>query len=389
MLIRRLKPNSLLSFGPDFEGLDLLPLNVLIGPNGSGKSNFIDAIALLQGVPHDVTESLREGGGLHAWLWQQKAWPPVATVEAIVDFRGPPEGPSELHYRFAFTDLEGALQIVDESLKEESRQGRRRRETVHFLYRKGLPVAYDEVGKERRVKLRDRQQSLLAARRDPERYAELTWLADQFSEMAIYRDWTLGRRTRLRMPSATDLPRKRLLEDASNYGLVLDRFRRDPDVWQRLLEHLGELYEGIQGIETEIVGNTVQVFLREGSRVIPAIRLSDGTLRWLYLLLILLDPAPPPLVCIEEPELGLHPDLLPRLAELLRDAATRTQLVVTTHSDRLVDAFTGMPESIVVCEKRGGSTVMQRLSGEDLGVWLGKYTLGQLWTRGDLGGNRW
>jgi predicted ATPase len=123
--------------------------------------------------------------------------------------------------------------------------------------------------------------------------------------------------------------------------------------------------------------------------VIPATRLSDGTLHYLCLLAILCDPEPPPLICIEEPELGLHPDILPKVADLLRSAATRTQLIVTTHSDILVDAMTETPECVVVCAKEDGRTTMQRLVPEELEQWLAKYRLGQLWTKGQIGGNRW
>ncbi len=101
------------------------------------------------------------------------------------------------------------------------------------------------------------------------------------------------------------------------------------------------------------------------------------------------DPDPPPLICIEDPELGLHPDLLPKLADLLKDASQRTQLIVTTHSDILVSAMTDMPEVVVVCEKHDGRTVMKRLEREDLKEWLKRYRLGDLWTRGELGGTRW
>jgi len=133
----------------------------------------------------------------------------------------------------------------------------------------------------------------------------------------------------------------------------------------------------------------VQVFFSEGDFTIPATRLSDGTLRYLCLVAILCDPQPPPLVCIEEPELGLHPDILPRLADLLISAAERTQLIVTTHSDILVDALTERPDAVVLCEKHEGHTTLRRLDPAELSQWLEKYRLGQLWTKGQLGGNRW
>lgn len=119
---------------------------------------------------------------------------------------------------------------------------------------------------------------------------------------------------------------------------------------------------GIVDLQCPVTGGTVSLFLEErGNRSIPASRLSDGTLRYLSLLAVLLHPEPPPLTCIEEPELGLHPDLLPTLADLMIAASERSQLVVTTHSDVLVDALTDRPESVIVCEKQDGLTEMRRL----------------------------
>jgi predicted ATPase len=112
-------------------------------------------------------------------------------------------------------------------------------------------------------------------------------------------------------------------------------------------------------------------------------------LRYLVLLAILLDPEPPPLICIEEPELGLHPDLIHKLADLLIDASSRTQLIVTTHSEILIDALSSQPESVVICEKQDGQTILKRLEPDKLKEWLEHYRLGELWLRGELGGVRW
>ena len=137
-------------------------------------------------------------------------------------------------------------------------------------------------------------------------------------------------------------------------------------------------------------GRLVDVRLVErGGVSISAVRLSDGTLRWLALLTILLHDAPPPLVCIEEPELGLHPDIIPPLAQLLREASQRMQLIVTTHSDALVSELTDIPETVIVCEKENGSTALKRLERKRLAAWLKTYSLGHLWRKGEIGGNRW
>ena len=123
--------------------------------------------------------------------------------------------------------------------------------------------------------------------------------------------------------------------------------------------------------------------------MIPAGRLSDGTLRYLNLLAILLNPNPPALIGIEEPELGLHPDVIYDLAELLVEASARTQLVVTTHSPTLINALTDHPTSVVACGKHQGQTWFKRVTREALEPWIDEHSLGEVWSMGGIGGNRW
>jgi predicted ATPase len=159
---------------------------------------------------------------------------------------------------------------------------------------------------------------------------------------------------------------------------------------KKLIEYLKRFYAAAERIATRIHGGTVQLFIDEGrDELIPATRLSDGTLRYLSLLAILCHPTPPPIVCIEEPELGLHPDIMPTIAELLKDASQRTQLVVTTHSDALVSALSDTPEAIVVCEPGPDGTQLRRLDHESLAEWLDRYSLGEIWRMGEIGGTRW
>ena len=127
--------------------------------------------------------------------------------------------------------------------------------------------------------------------------------------------------------------------------MVLNRLEGDPKAKRTLLAALRKLYHGIDDYYVQVEAGSVQVFLKEGNLLIPATRLSDGTLRYLCLLAILCNPNLPALVCLEEPELGLHPDILPGLADLLREASERCQLIVTTHSDTLVDALTTRPKA--------------------------------------------
>ena len=171
--------------------------------------------------------------------------------------------------------------------------------------------------------------------------------------------------------------------------MFLSRLRQDPKTKTRFIEYLSDAYEGLTDFELNFEGGSVQVFFTEGELAVPASRLSDGSLKYLCLLAILLNPHPPPLVCIEEPEMGMHPDLIPKITDLLVDASERCQLIVTTHSDMLVDSLSERPEAVVVCEKHSGQTTMNRLDPGELAHWLKKYRLGQLWTSGQLGGVRW
>jgi predicted ATPase len=251
----------------------------------------------------------------------------------------------------------------------------------------------DQSRNERRLKREDfkTSRSVLSQFKGSDQYPELTYLGSQFAAIRFYREWNLGRNTEPRKPQPPDLPDDFLTEDARNLGLVLNDLQHRPATKQFLLEQFEQFYPGAEDITTRIRGGTVQIFVHEtGLREpIPATRLSDGTLRYLCLLAVLCHPEPPPLICIEEPELGLHPDILPTIAELLVDAAQRTQLIVTTHSDVLVSALSDFPEAVLVCERHDQGTEMRRLDGAQLASWLEKYTLGELWSMGEIGGTRW
>ncbi|WP_206956070.1 AAA family ATPase [Trinickia acidisoli] len=386
-MIKSITLTSFLSYGPAAIPIELRALNVIIGANGSGKSNLIESLELLRATPKDLLTPVRDGGGVRDWLWKGAAKPPIAKIDAVIDN---PKGPVPLRYVLSFTEVGQRFEIVDERVENETPDRGHPKPYLYYKFEHGHGVL-NVKGKERRLQHEDIDpvSSILAQRKDPDQYPELTYLGTTFGKMRLYREWSFGRYTVPRLPQKADLPNERLEPDASNLGLVLNRLRREPAVKKRLLEALQALYEGIDDFDVQIEGGTVQVFFHEGRYTIPATRLSDGTLRYLCLLAVLCHPSPGPLVCIEEPELGLHPDVLPALAGLLKEASERTQLIVTTHSDVLVDALTDTPEAVLVAGRSEQGTTLQRLDGEKLKPWLAKYRLGQLWTRGEIGGTRW
>jgi predicted ATPase len=325
---------------------------------------------------------------VHDWIWKGEARAKGAKIKVVVDN---PKGPQALRYQFTFAEKRQRFELTDERIENEKPDSDYTQPYFFFKYQHGQPYLNVKGSGERKL-LReeiDPAQSILSQRKDPDQYPELTYLGQVFGQIRLYREWSFGRHTLPRLPQKADLPNDLLEENARNLGLVLNQLKGKPKVKKQLLDALCKLYEGVTDFNVHIEGGTVQVFFEEGNITVPATRLSDGTLRYLCLLAILCHPKPPPLVCIEEPELGLHPDILPTLADLLRDASERCQLIVTTHSDALVDALTNTPDSVIVCEKHEGQTELHRLNKEDLSDWLKRYSLGELWRKGELGGNRW
>ena len=390
MFIQSIKLENLLSFGPDAQELKLEPLNVLIGPNGSGKSNLIEALSLLQAAPRNLPAPIHKSGGVQDWIWQGEPQAPSARLEVVVVVENPHDRKA-LRYALAFRKSGWLFELIEEKVENEKPDQGHEKPYIYFELQGGRAILNyrGETRRQLRPKEIDPEQSILAQRKDPDHYPELTRLGEAFGRIRFYREWYFGRHAPPRLPQKADLRNDFLLEDGRNLGLMLNRLKLEPKAKERFLKALRKLYAGVKDFEVSIEGGTVQVFLQEDDITMPATRLSDGTLRYLCLLAVLYHPDPPPLVCIEEPELGLHPDILPGLGELLREASERCQLIVTTHSDVLVDSLTDTPESVVVCEKHDGQTHLQRLDKNKLAHWLERYRLGELWTSGELGGNRW
>lgn len=385
-LLQEITLHNILSFGPHGVVLELRPLNVLIGPNGSGKSNLVEVIDFLRSTPGDLRNTIRTGGGVTDWIWKG-AVRGVASLDAVI---ANPEGNMDLRHVVAFTEENKRFHLIDEKIENKQPYDNQQEPYFYYRYQHGYPIL-NVRGEERRLTREtvEPDLSILSQRRDPESYPEISYLAKAYDDIRVYREWSFGRSSVFREPQQADMRNDRLEENFSNLGLFLNRLRQSPQAKRAILSALRDLYDGLDDFDVIVEGGTVQVFFTEGDFVIPATRLSDGTLRFLCLLAILYDPAPPRLICIEEPELGLHPDIIPALADHLVVASERTQLIITTHSDILVDALTEQPESIVICEKVDSQTKLSRLEYSHLQEWLDSYRLGSLWTRGVIGGTRW
>lgn len=384
--VSSLRLDGFLSFAPGSVPFELESLNVLIGPNGAGKSNVIEAFELLAALPVNFASAIRDGGGAREWLWKGGGPPVAATIDVVLEANTPTHRP--MRHRVEFAEVGSRVEVLDEAIEEVTPHYGR--DDVYFYYRfQGGYPAINVAGGPRHLRRETllSDQSVLAQRKDPDQYPEITWLGRQLTGITTFREWTFGRYAELRRPQPADLPGDRLLPDSRNLGHLLNQIdHHDPQTFNRLL---CRFFPRFERMSTRVEGGTIQFYLHEPgfSAPIPATRLSDGTIRFVALLATLLAPKPPPLVCIEEPELGLHPDALAIIADLLVDASSRTQLMVTTHSDALVAALSAHASSVVACERSGAGTELRRLDSERLANWLGQYTLGDLWRMGEIGAN--
>jgi len=412
--LKSLRLDGLLSFPPDSEPIPLTPLNVLIGPNGSGKSNMIEGIELLHATTTGFASAIRYGGGIREWLWKGDGASGTGGIEAHVDLDHTSSGrhtfpvpnaaglvpglrfyPTDIRYCLSFTASGQRLEITDEVIENAEKTKQTDKDVLsYYRYRAGNPIinvseAYGakwrELVLERQMLLPD--ESILSQRKDPVSYPELTELGRQFERIWSFTEWTFGRSAEVRKPQLPNSDAGTLASDSRNLGLMVNQLEYLGEQ-SRFYSYLSRFLPRLHRFSTRFEGGTVQFYLHEnGLKLpIPATRLSDGTIRFIAMLVQLLSPEPPPLICMEEPELGLHPDAIALLANLLQEASKRTQLIVTTHSDALVSALTEVADSVLVCEYRGG-TVLKRVESEKLRFWLDKYKLGEIWRIGEIGGN--
>lgn len=385
MLLSAITLRNFLSFRN--ASLKLGPLNVLIGPNACGKSNFIEAISLLRAAPVDLERVVLLGGGVRDWCWKGgKVASPIATLECRLN---PGRALPPTLYTLEFSEHVEGFIVLRERLEEaRSKSGA----PEIFFERQGQKVTFRGAffnGK--RTGNISLVQSVLSGFKHPGDPTPITRLGKEFESIGIYHEFPTGPMAPARVGVAAAARGDFLDDGGDNLALVLqelDHLRRKDQV----NEYLKRLAEGFDGVGVRLEGGRARLYVYEHGLLepTPGIRLSDGTLKFLCLLAILLHPKPPSLICIEEPEVGLHPDALRLVVEALVDASQRTQLIVTTHSEALVDALSDKPETIVVVERdpEQGSQ-FQRLKRNRLEAWLKRYTLGELWRKGELGGTRW
>lgn len=381
----------------------LRPLNVLVGPNGAGKSNLLDVVAFLgDSVREDLGPALERRGGFERVRFRGELSEELVRIHVSANVTRYSSLTAPDEYDLSFRTFPARVRREDsnesermtllrrwESFQFKRLQGPGRRITINGSK---MQVADPGVATHSRRLLRTDSLGLSTLPRlaMEEGGGEVRRMADLFESFRVF-DVNVER---ARSPSFVD-DTQMLAHDGENLAAFLWGLSHDEELFAALEEDTKAFIPGLMklhfrnlggadeavAIELEEAGLNARTTLREAS---------FGTVRALALLAMLYDPNPPPLTCVEEIDHGLHPYVFERLVERLRDASTRTQFLIATHSPALVNRLD--PSELIVCERdpETGASRIPAIDPERVQAMAekleGELGLGEIWFTGTLGG---
>jgi predicted ATPase len=342
--------------------LELKGLNVLIGANGAGKSNFISLFALLRQI---VEKNLqlhvaRSGGASNFLYFGQKV-----TQEIFISLTFG----SNAYTCSLVPTIEDTLIFGEELCSFDDQKHR-------TSWSRSLGKGHRET------QLYETSQNGLGAE-------IVSNVLDAMRSWRVYHFHDTSPTSKMKQMG--DISDNAILHpDASNLAAFLyllqetriDYYRQIVDTIQLVAPFFDDFVLRPNPFNEEKI--RLEWHEKGAETTFNASYLSDGTLRFICLATLLLQPDLPATILIDEPELGLHPYALVILADLLRSAASRTQVIISTQSVPLVNQF--VPEEIIVVDRKDGQSTFERRATQDLGVWLEDYGVGDVWEKNLIGG---
>jgi predicted ATPase len=340
----------------ELQDFELRRLNVLIGANGAGKSNFISLFRLLAAMSEGNLQTfVQTEGGPDTLLYRGRK----RTKQLEAEFYFARHG-----YRFALTPTaDNRLVFTHESTWFKG---------DHREYTESLGKAHDEA------RLGSSRTSVSEYVRPAVRSWRIYHFHDTSNSAGVKQPHSSNDNLRLK-PAAENL--------AAYLAMLQSAF---PDAYFRIVEiiKLAAPFFGGFVIRDPLPDMVELEWYERSDPDTPrkAHMLSDGTLRFICLATLLMQPSHmlPSTVLIDEPELGLHPYAINLLAEMLKQTAESNQVIASTQSVELLNAVD--PENVLVVEREADASVLRRLDADELADWLEEYTLGELWKRNVLGG---
>lgn len=346
----------------ELKDFELKKLNLFVGANGAGKSNLISFFRMLQSLTGgNLAAYVRDSGGISDLLYNGRKATKYMNFEIRFGDRG---------YRFTLKPGPGE----GVALTDEAR-----------YYKRGS-TGWRELGDSS-----DNLSLLVEEAKGKSKHSTHSkTVYDAVSSWSIYHFHDTSPTAAMRHAEIIE-DNKALRYDASNIGPFLLRLRNEEkSCYDEILNACCLVAPFLDDflLVPQQLGPKTKVALSwktKGSDYpMQPYHLSDGSIRFICLATALLQPTPPSAIIIDEPELGLHPEAVRVLAELIKDATKRTQIIVATQSPLLLDQFA--IEDIVVVNRRDGQSTLERLKRSDFTEWLKDYSVGELWTKNVIQG---
>ncbi len=315
--------------------LELGRLTVIVGPNGCGKTNLYRSMLLVAAAANgSFARTLADEGGMPSVLWAGRRSQSPLRMSIGIDFE-------DLGYEISCGLVprvrgESGHFALDPEVKEEHVWAIEKRRRLVLLERKDRSAFLRDANGDRVTfpAILWPAESVLAQLQEPHRFPVLSQFRSEFLSWRFYHQFRTDLEAPVRQPQ-TGIRTPVLSHDGRDLAAAL----------QTIID-IGDARALQRGVDLAFPGSSIHVEAPQGrfslfmqmpgiTRPLDARELSDGTLRYLCLLAVLLSPRPPGLLALNEPETSLHPDLLEPVAQLLANAAGRSQLLVTTHSDLL------------------------------------------------------
>jgi len=378
--------------------VSLQKLNVLIGANAAGKSNFVDAIKFIHEIIKDrVSKAVGKRLGWTNVLTRGKDKSSKISIEIHCDLsKAYPKlkikkrtyKPIECTYKFEAGYSRRRYFLESEIL--EARVEIQGKETIESFNRSRnrVQIPRSEIGKKQKTIYIHTPLKDIPFLQSAWGNISSIFLSDLVKNWRFY-DLDVNAARRPCIEETEDF----LLDDGHNLASVLDRLktRSSQKIKKRILELMSIFVPSFEGWKTEYqFDGSLGFTIKEKGIEKPLLpkMVSDGTIRLLSLLLALLyQPSQPSLICIDEPERYLHPQVLETLVEIMRDISNETQIIVTTHSSELVKWL--QPDEVLMVDKIDGITHIVR--AQDISMinkFIEEFSLDELWLKGYLKGGK-
>lgn len=338
------------------EKLELRPINVVIGANGSGKSNFLGAFRFLQAIADGkLGEFVSVAGG----------------AERVLHFGSKTTKKIELDLFF------GDCCAYRLNLLSADNDGLVPSKEVIFSNPiEGIPLDPLARGREAGIS-------------NSSNHGPHTQMRDRLRQWRTYHLSDTSSSSPMRKTAKVD-DNRFLRPDGSNLAAYLYAMKDwAQDSYSLIVSTVQSVAPFFDDFQLEPAGTAPDYIKLEwrhksSDQYFDASSLSDGTLRFIALATLFLQPKRPSVILLDEPELGLHPYAIELLAALVRQASVTTQVILSTQSSRLLDHFE--PEDVLVANRVDGGTTLERQDPKRLAKWLEDYSLGQLWEKNEIGG---